>query len=294
MRRLTIAVCLVAATVVAAAQEAAKPVADGTFEVATLKQNKSGERGGGIRRLPGGRVTITNMPGRALVGFAYGIIGPWQLVGGPSWLTDDRFDITAKMEGNPEWGGVGTGRPDPITIAMRKLLADRFVLKIHTEMRELDAYALVMVKAGQPGPNLKPSDTDCQALLAKAQRGKLPAPQGPPDFSKPLPCSMIGRFGQYLFDGFPIAQAASGLFTNQAGRPIVDRTGLTGNWQFMLTFLQERPVGAPAPPNEQTLPDPNAPSFFTAIQEQLGLKLESTKAPFEVTVIDSAEHPADD
>ena len=84
------------------------------------------------------------------------------------------------------------------------------------------------------------------------------------------------------------------MMMNQAGRPVVDRTGLAGNWQFMMTFAQERPVGAPAPPNEQTLPDPNAPSFFTALQEQLGLKLESTKAPFEVTVIDSAEHPTDD
>jgi len=81
----------------------------------------------------------------------------------------------------------------------------------------------------------------------------------------------------------------------QAGRPVLDRTGLSGNWQFLMTFAPERPVGAPIPPGEQPPPaDPNAPSFFTALQEQLGLKLESTKAPFDVTVIDSAEHPADD
>jgi uncharacterized protein (TIGR03435 family) len=160
-------------------------------------------------------------------------------------------------------------------------------------MRDLDAYALLMVKPGTSGPQLKMSDTDCKALLDKAQRGQFPAPQGPPDFSKPLPCSIVGRFGQIMADGFPMSQIAT-IFVQQAGRPIVDRTGLSGNWQLTMTFAQERPIGAPAPPNEQTLPDPNAPSFFTAMQEQLGLKLESVKAPFEVTVIDSAEHPTDD
>jgi len=306
MKRLTIAVCLAAATVVAAAQEPT-PATDGrsdaksaeaggdggTFEVATLKQNTSGERGGGIRRLPGGRVTVTNMPARQLINFAYGLTGPWQLIGGPSWLADDRFDITAKMEGNPEWGGPGTGRPDPITLAMRTLLTERFKLKIHTEMRELEAYALVMVKRGTPGPQLKPSDTDCKALLEKAQRGQAPPPQGPPDFSTPFPCSIVGRFGQVMADGFPIAQIAT-IFQGQTGRPVVDRTGLTGNWQFVMTFSQERPLGTPAPGDNIPAPDPNAPSFFTALQEQLGLKLESTKAPFDVTVIDSVEHPTDD
>jgi uncharacterized protein (TIGR03435 family) len=278
-----------------AAQEpppSAKPADDGTFEVATLKQNKSGERGGGIRRLPGGRVTVTNMAARQLVGFAYQL-QPYQLIGGPGWLADDKFDLTAKMEGNPDWGVPGTGRPDPIQLAMRKLLAERFKLKLHTESRDLDAYALVLVKPGVTGPQLKPSPTDCAELMKQAQRGQLPPPpQGPPSFDKPMPCSIMGRIGGFAFDGFPISQAA-GMMTGQAGRPVVDRTGLTGNWQFVMTFAQERPLGAPPEANIPA-PDPNAPSFFTALQEQLGLKLESTKAPFDVTVIDAAEHPADD
>jgi uncharacterized protein (TIGR03435 family) len=296
MRKVALGVCLAVGIGIALRGQTPEPApqtSDYSFEVATLKQNKSGERGGGIRRLPGGRVTVTNMAARQLVAFAYGINGPFQLVGGPGWLADDKFDMTAKMEGNPDWGGPGTGKPDPITIAMRKLLTERFKLKLHTETRDLDAYALVMVKPGTPGPQLKPSPTDCKALLAQAQRGQLPPPQGPPSFDKPIPCSIMGRFGQILFDGFPMSQAAT-MMMNQAGRPVVDRTGLTGNWQFMMTFAQERPVGAPAPPNEQTLPDPNAPSFFTALQEQLGLKLESTKAPFDVTVIDAVDHPMDD
>ena len=75
---------------------------------------------------------------------------------------------------------------------------------------------------------------------------------------------------------------------------VVDRTGLTGNWQFVMTFAQERRIGPEGQGEALPPPDPNAPSFFTALQEQLGLKLESTKAPFDVTVIDSVEHPTED
>jgi uncharacterized protein (TIGR03435 family) len=292
MRRLMLGLCLAMATAAVSAQQATPTSDSYSFEVATLKQNKSGERGGGIRRLPGGRVTVTNVPARGLITFAYQL-GQYQLVAGPSWLADDKFDIVAKIEGNPEWEGPGSGRPDPIQVAMRKLLLDRFKLKLHTESRDLDAYALVMVKPGVTGPALKASPTDCKALAEQLRQGKLP-----PTASQPvngiMPCSIMGRIGQIAFDGFPMSQAA-GMMVGQAGRPVVDRTGLTGNWQFLLSFAQERPIGAPAPPpGEPTAADPNAPSFFTALQEQLGLKLESTKAPFDVTVIDSVEHPAED
>lgn len=289
MRTWILGVCL-AATAVVSAQQAPAPTDSFNFEVATLKQNKSGERGGGIRRLPGGRVTVTNMAARQLITFAYQL-GQFQLTGGPSWLADDKFDITAKMEGNPEWEGPGSGKPDPIQLAMRKLLAERFKLKLHAESRDLDAYALVMVKPGVNGPALKPSTTDCKAIAEQARQGKPPTPPQP--VNGIMPCSIMGRIGQISFDGFPMSQAA-GMMVGQAGRPVVDRTGLTGNWQFVVTFAQERPIGAPIPPGDLPPADPNAPSFFTALQEQLGLKLESTKAPFEVTVIDSVEHPTDD
>jgi uncharacterized protein (TIGR03435 family) len=295
MRKLMLGVCLAMSVAVVGAQEPAlqgqpSTRASQSFEVATLKQNKSGERGSGIRRLPGGRVTVTNMPVRGLITFAYQL-GQYQLVGGPAWLDNDRYDITAKLEGNPEWEGPGSGKPDPIQLAMQALFAERFKLKLHTESRDLDAYALVMLKPGMPGPALKPSTTDCKALMEQARQGKLP-PGPPQPVNGIMPCSIMGRIGQISFDGFPMSQAA-GMLVSQAGRPVVDRTGLTGNWQFLMTFAQEQrgplPPGVEIPP-----PDPNAPSFFTALQEQLGLKLESTKAPFDVTVIDSVEHPTDD
>ena len=108
-----------------------------------------------------------------------------------------------------------------------------------------------------------------------------------------MPCSIMGRIGQISFDGFPMSQVAT-MLVGQAGRPVVDRTNLSGNWRFLMKFAQERPQGAPVPPGEPIAADPDAPSFFTALQEQLGLKLESTKAPFDVTVIDAVEHPMDD
>jgi len=147
MRRLLLVVVLVAAVTAVYAQDASKAEDDGTFEVATLKQNKSGERGGSIRRLPGGRVTVVNFAARQLISFAYGIQGPYALVGGPNWLADEKFDLTAKMQGNPEWGGPGSEKPDPITIAMRKFLAERFKLKLHKETRELYAYDATTGKA---------------------------------------------------------------------------------------------------------------------------------------------------
>jgi len=282
MRRRLLGVCLVAGTVMAAAQEPA-------FEVATVKQNTSGERGGGISRLPGGRVRVTNMPLGQLITFAYQLT-PFQLTGGPSWVGDDRFDIVARMEGNPEWEGPGSGRPDPIMLAMRALFADRFRLKLHAESRDMDVYALVMLKPGIPGPALTPSTTDCQTQAEQMRHGKRPATP-PAPVNGIIPCNIRIGVGQILFDGFPMSQAAS-LMTRQAGRIVIDRTGLAGNWQFAMTFAPEQ--RGPLPGVDAPAPDPDAPSLFTAIQEQLGLKLESTKAPVDVTVIDAVEHLRDE
>src|SRR6476619_8371971 len=121
MKRLFLVSCVIGAVaiVTAAPQDAAPPA----FEVATVKPNKSGDGRQFIQRQPGGRVTVTNMPVRALITFAYQL-APFQLVGGPSWLVSDRFDMVAKLEGNPEFPAPGAG-PDPIQLAMRTLMADR-------------------------------------------------------------------------------------------------------------------------------------------------------------------------
>ncbi len=294
MQKLLLASCVIGAlaVVTGAAQEPppSSPAAH-TFEVATVKPNKSGDGRQFIQRQPGGRVTVTNMPLRQLITFAY-VLAPFQLVGGPPWIASDRFDMVAKLEGNPEFGMPGSG-PDPIQLAMRTLLADRFALKTHRETREMDIYALTLVKPGAPGPGLKPATTDCAAQMKAGPRAGGPPP-GPPQIppSGILPCSIMGSPGMIRFGGFPISQLTT-MLGGQSGRMVVDRTGLTGNWEFVLTFAAEQ-RGQPPPGVELPAPDPNAPSLFTALQEQLGLKLESTKGPVDVLVIDSVEQPTSD
>jgi uncharacterized protein (TIGR03435 family) len=287
MRKAILGCCLLGAVAVVAAQQ--PPT---TFEVATVKANKAGDTNGMLRRLPGGRMTATNMPLRQMITYAYQL-AQYQLVGGPGWITTDRFDIVAKMDGDPAPVAPGAGL-DPMQRAMQALLEDRFKLKVRRETREMDIYALVMAKpGGGPGPNLKPSIADCAAPAAAARRGgPPPAPPGPPGTLPPPGqfCGIFGGPGRLRFGGLAASQMVQ-AFSGQSGRMVVDRTGLTGSWDFELTFAPEQRGGGPGVGDA---PASDAPSFFTAIQEQLGLKLESTKGPVDVLVIDSAEKPTED
>ena len=288
MRKLIIVLCVVAAAGLVVAQSSE------TFEVASVKANKAGERGGMLRRQAGGRMTATNMPVRQLLMFAYQL-APYQVVGGPDWINTDGFDINAKMEGNPQPIAPGTGI-DPMQIAVQHLLADRFALTSHREMREMDVFQLVMIKPGTPGPNLKPSVQDCAAQAAAARRGGAPpAPPGPP--GPPAPgtpfCGIFGGPGRLRFGGLQASMLVQ-AFSAQSGRMVVDKTGLTGPWDFELTFAPEQRGFGPGPGPDAPAADPNLPNFFTAIQEQLGLKLEPAKGPVDVLVVDSVQRPVDD
>jgi uncharacterized protein (TIGR03435 family) len=261
------------------------------FEVAAVKPNKSGERGSNIRRQPGGRMTATNMPLRGLITFAYQVT-PLTLVGGPSWIGQENFDIVAKVEGDPPPVAPGSG-PDHLMLAMRTLLADRFQLKVHRETREMDVYALVMAKPGSaPGPGLKASTQDCSPEAIRGMLGRAGGqpPPPPPGSMVPFMCGARMGPGMMQVGGMPIS-VILGPLGGMTGRTVVDRTGLTGGWDMQVTFAPD--PGRGTPPSDAPI-DPNAPSLFTALQEQLGLKLESTKAPVEVLVIDSVEHPTPD
>src|SRR4030095_12774459 len=177
MRQLMLTLCFAGAVaIVVPAQEK-----DATFEVASVKPNKSGDTNGMLRMLPGGRVSASNMPVRPIITFAYQL-AQYQLIGGPGWLTTDRYDLIAKLEGDPGpvFAPSGTA-PNPMQLALRNLLEDRFKLKVHRETREMDIYALVMAKpGGAPGPNLKPTTQDCAAAAAAAQRGAPPPSSAAP------------------------------------------------------------------------------------------------------------------
>lgn len=279
MRKLGLTL-LLAGCVAVVAQEK-----DPTFEVASVKANKSGDGNGNMRGVGSDRVVATNMPLRPMITFAYQVAG-YQLIGGPGWLTTERYDINAKMEAPP--ASVipfipGSTTPNPMQLALRHLLEDRFKLRTHRETREMDIYALVMARpGGGPGPGLKPTTQDCSKAV-EAQRPGAPPPGAP---GQPF-CGISGSPGRVKFGGLPASSFATAL-AGPAGRMVVDRTGMTGSWDFELTFAPEN-RGPDAPPA-----DPNAPSFFTAIQEQLGLRLESTKGPVDVLVIDSVEKPTED
>jgi uncharacterized protein (TIGR03435 family) len=174
---------------------------------------------------------------------------------------------------------------------IRALLAERFKLTVHNETKDLPIYALVMARSdGRLGPELHRSETDCAALMA-AGRGRG-APPAPPQPGAPMPCGVRIGPGNLAAGGAALSQVASSL-SMFVGRVVLDRTGLTGAFDINLTWtpdqMPQRPPGAPDLPI-----DPNGPSIFTAVQEQLGLKLDSARGPVEMLVIDRAEHPVED
>lgn len=173
--------------------------------------------------------------------------------------------------------------------AVAATIVPRFGLKVHHESRVMEVYALVMAKPGVPGPALKPSSTDCAAVFKAGPRTSGP-PSIPP--SGIMPCNIVGNPGRIRFGGFPIAQLTT-MLGIQSGRMVVDRTGLTGKWEFDLHFAPD-PRDLPNNGESVAAADPDAPSLFTALQEQLGLKLEATKGPVDVFVIENVQRPTAD
>jgi uncharacterized protein (TIGR03435 family) len=294
-----------------------------TFEVASIKPNKSGDGRIGMMTQPGGRFTATNVTPGMLIGQAYRLQGgrggaPGSanplILNAPGWINTDRFDIVAKADANVT--------PDQFPELLKSLLIDRFKLAAHTESRESAIYALVLARPdGKLGRGLRPASAECAAMIAARGRGGPPpggpggrggpdgpggpgrGPLGPPALpqpGEPMPCGMMRMGpGNLAAGGTPIAQLANTLspFVN---RVVVDKTGLTGPYEMDLQWTPEQmPQGGPGgggPPPGVVLPpiDPNGPSIFTAVQEQLGLKLESTKGPIDVLVIDRVERPTED
>jgi uncharacterized protein (TIGR03435 family) len=256
------------------------------FDVAAVKENKSGStdsRLGG----PPSRFTATNLTAFQLITFAYGR-QDFEIESAPDWAKADRFDITAKADGD-----FPIGQPDsfgPQRAMLRSLLTDRFKLVTHTASKQLPIYALITARANKAlGPQLRPSNTDCAVIISARLRGQGPAaapltPDGNPD------CSAGGPPGRITAGTQPMTWLA-GTLSQLLQRSVVDRTGLTGTYSFTLTWTPESPVGSgpDAPPIDR-----NEASIFTALQEQLGLKLESTRGPVDVLVIDHVERPVSD
>lgn len=248
-----------------------------TFDVASVRANTTGGPSGG-RSTKGRTFTVSNAPLRGIIAFAYGIAGPasYRLVGGPEWIGssgppfgDVRFDIVATL---PEGR---TARDVPAML--RAFLAERFQLAVHTEVRKAPVFALVPARTDRRlGPQLRRAQLDCESIRAEDIPPAKPGGRGACDSE--LGGSILGR-GQRL-------SALASMLTPFAGRPIIDRTGLNGAFDFDLTF-PELNVG---PPGVGAGADSGG-GVFTALQEQLGLRLDPIEGLVEFLVIDRVEPP---
>lgn len=251
------------------------------FEAASIKRNTSGDNGVRVQFQPGGRFNGLNVTLQTLVRNAYRL-QPFEMIGGPSWFATDRFDIVAKAADNAP--------PVDMIEMVKALMADRFKFAFHRETRELPIYELVVLRPdGKLGPQLKPSAVDCSG----AMRGAPPPTPATPPATSPTQgarptCGMRISGATLIAGGATLAQLASNL-SNAVGRTVVDKTGLAGGYDMDLSFTPDATMRPPdAPPIAG-----DGPSLYTAVQEQLGLKLESAKGPVEVLVIDAAERPVE-
>lgn len=252
------------------------------FEVASIKENVSGGDNASVRAQPGGRVSVSNNSLRNIVRNAYNVQN-YQIIGGPDWINTVRWDITAKAADD--------ATPPQLLLMLRTLLADRFKLVARHEQREMPIYALVIARAdGRLGPQLHSSSTDCAALFAAAKaKGEAlsPTTNGRPT------CGTRTTRGTMMTSGAAMADLARNL-SAFAGRPVVDKTGLSGVFDLDLTWSPEQ---GPSGPDGTALPPASSSdgvSLFTAVQEQLGLKLDAQRAPVDVLVIESAQRPVED
>ena len=248
------------------------------FEVASIKQNTSGSENFGFSARPGGVVVAINVTIRQVIRYAYSMQNS-SVEGGPDWLDTVRYDITAKA--------AEAATSDQMTRMFRPLLADRFKLVMHIDARDAPIFALVRARGdGRLGPQLRVSSVaDCDATRAAQARGAaLAAGDG-----RPI-CAGRAQAGSIIAGAVSMEELARNT-SRMAGRVVVDRTGLQGRYDFELKFNPDGELTA-APAAGR--PPDALPSFFVALEEQLGLKLEPQRAPVDVVVIDSIQRPVED
>jgi len=280
------------------AQSAGTPLA---FEVASVKPNKSDApaysnfplNAGSMYTANGGLFSATNFPLVTYIFFAYNIVGNQahflvpQL---PGWVMSERFDIQARAAGNPT--------KDQMRLMMRTLLADRFRLAVHAEVREVPVFAFVLAKPGKTGAQLQPHPPDAPCLTSvELASAASPVPDmfsqkisgGFPAICNGIlgiPASVPGRSrlgGRNVTIGFMADMLSQRV---EVGRPIVDATGLTGTFDFLLEFTPESKGPTLAA-------DLDGPSFEQAVRDQLGLKLQSRRSSMDIIVLDHVNHPSE-
>jgi uncharacterized protein (TIGR03435 family) len=253
LRRILILAAAVTSINTLAQQPPAPPLA---FEVATIKPSARPDGGWRLEHTPDG-YTGTNVSLYKLIQEAYGITDVKLVIGGPNWTNTDKFDLEAKFDGSAILDAKNLTHSQRAAM-LRPLLADRFRLKVHFETKDFPVYNLVITKGGPKFEQTKSEDPGC----ALGNRG----------------------FGNTNYRGCPV-KSLEDLLRYSTGRTVIDKTGLTGRYDFELHWT---PENTPADSRDAGRPD-----IFAALQQQLGLKLEPATAPLDVLVIDSAEKPSE-
>lgn len=254
------------------------------YEVSSVKPNKSG--GGNISmRTTDDGLTVTNFPLQRIVQTAFGV--PEYLISGaPAWINSENFDIDAKMDGTTADALKKLSAEDRRLARqhmLQALLMDRFKLTFHRESKELPVYWLTIAKNGPKFHEAKPGDDYANGIPVPTGRsGAGLMTLGGGDGTQTVTAQAV-----------PIANLERSLAVF-VGRPVLDKTALTGLYDFTLTYTpdpgQLQGLAGGAPGSQPS--DPESPTLFTAVQEQLGLKLESGKGPVEIIVFDHIERPS--
>ena len=281
----------------------AQPPADPSFEVASVKSNRTEAPAatlfplgpGDAYAANGGRFRATNQALITYLRFAYRL-GQGDLLDLPRWVYNERFDVEARANGEPN--------KDQMRVMMRSLLKDRFKLVVHTEQRTQAIFDLELATPGRTGPQLRAHRTDEECLSPiepqfNTQSPPQPARRSPSIFQLPtLPCGSIGFMTiggsdrvRIVGNGEPMERIAEALKSPLTGidRHIRDRTGLSGTFDMSLEWsVVSDTVQAPI-----TLQDDIPPRFLEALKTQLGLTLSSTKGPVDILVVDQVERPTE-
>ncbi len=239
------------------AQAAPRP----SFEVATITRNTAVEPAFSMGFMPGGRFRAIGVDVRTLVAIAYQQgqrLFPSQVVGGPGWMASDAWDIDAKVSVD-----MSRAMSVPLRAALfQSLLEDRFKLRLHHEIREVQQYALVLArKDGALGPQLRRSMVNCVADVSRCETRSLP--------------------GQFTSTSITSGGLAAYLASAVMRTVVTDRTGLAGTFAATLEW---------APDSAATT---DKPSIFAALEDQLGRKLQPERGPADVVVIDHVERPTE-
>ena len=243
----------------------------------------------------GDRWRATNATLRMLIRAAYApqFQQEGTIVGGPAWLDTDRFDINASADPSISI--------ESMRLMAQALLTERFQMAVRRESRELPAYVLVHARADRrPGPALRTLAIDCDALRASRQRGAAPPPAPPQPGKPPADCITMIRFlpsAMRIDSGGMTIEELLGFLSQATGRPVLDQTGLTGHFALTVEFATDGtlgPFGERVAPSARAAQQTDTASVFAAVEDQLGLKLESRRSSVDVLVIDRAEQPTPD